>query len=181
MATNILDLSHLQLLLVDDNAYMRVLVPSILNNLGSRRMKLATDGATGLQVLKEFPIDIVFVNWMMRPIDGIEFTRTLRTASDSPNPMLPVIMVSAHTEPIRITAARNAGVTEFLSKPLSPREIYLKVEEVILRPRQFVQATNFHGPDRRRLDDSDYEGPYRRKTDDATAASETATTPDAVE
>ena len=181
MATKILDLSHLQLLVIDDSAYMRTMLSSILNNLGSRNMKMAKEGGAGLQVLRTFPIDIVIVNWMMRPIDGIEFTRALRTASDSPNPMLPVIMVSGHTEPERVAAARNAGVTEFLSKPVSPREVYLRIEEVILRPRQFVQNKTFHGPDRRRVDDSDYKGPYRRKTDDATTASETATATDAVE
>ncbi len=115
----------------------------------------------------------------MRPIDGIEFTRALRTTSDSPNPMLPVIMLSGHTEPVRIAVARNAGVTEFLSKPVSPKALYLRIEEVILRPRQFVRTKSFHGPDRRRRGDDKYSGERRRASDIPTIASETAITPDA--
>ena len=165
MATKILDLSQLHFLVVDDNAYMRSILRTILNMLGAPPMIEAEDGASGLEVLSSIPIDIVIVNWMMLPIDGIEFTRALRTTSDSPNPMLPVIMLSGHTEPVRIAVARNAGVTEFLSKPVSPKALYLRIEEVILRPRQFVRTKTFHGPDRHRHGDYDYTGEHRRQTD----------------
>ena len=167
MATKILDLSQMNFLVVDDNPYMRSILRTILNMLGSPPMVEAEDGASGLRALKSFPVDIAIVNWMMRPIDGIEFTRTLRSSSDSPNPMLPVIMLSGHTEPKRIAQARNAGVTEFLSKPVSPRALYLRIEEVILRPRQFVQTKTFHGPDRHRHDNDKYSGQRRREADDA--------------
>ena len=171
MATKILDLSQLHFLVVDDSAHMRSVLRNILNTLGSHntlgspQVTEAEDGASGLQALRTFPIDIAIVNWMMRPIDGIEFTRALRTASDSPNQMLPVIMVSGHTDPHRVAEARNAGVTEFLSKPVSSKALYLRIEEVILRPRQFVRTKTYHGPDRHRHDENQYTGQRRRKTD----------------
>lgn len=168
MTTKILDLSQLHFLVVDDNAYMRSILRTILNILGSPAMTEAEDGASGLQALGSFPIDIVIVNWMMKPIDGIEFTRTLRTATDSPNPMVPVIMLSGHTEPKRIAQARNAGVTEFLSKPVSSKALYLRIEEVILRPRKFVRTKTFCGPDRQRHSGDNYGGERRRTADQPT-------------
>ena len=168
MAIKILDISQLNFLVIDDNAYMRSILRTILSFLGSPVMTEAEDGASGLRALRSFPVDIVIVNWMMKPIDGIEFTRALRTASDSPNPMLPVIMLSGHTEPSRIAEARNAGVTEFLSKPVSSKGLYLRIEEVILRPRKFVRSKTFCGPDRHRHDEDNFSGERRRKTDEPT-------------
>ena len=105
----------------------------------------------------------------------------VRTASDTPNPMLPVIMLSGHTEPKRVAEARDAGVTDFLSKPVSPKALYLRIEQVILRPRQFVRAKAFEGPDRRRHRDDKYSGRRRRQADDPTIAPATVITPDADE
>ena len=181
MATKILDISQLNFLVIDDNPYMRLILRTILMPLGGPMVKEAEDGASGLQVLKTFPVDIVLVNWMMQPIDGIEFTHSLRTASDTPNPMLPVIMLSGHTEPKRVAEARDAGVTDFLSKPVSPKALYLRIEQVILRPRQFVRAKAFEGPDRRRHRDDKYSGRRRRQADDPTIAPATGITPDADE
>jgi len=167
MATKILYLSRLHFLVVDGNAYMRSIMRSILETLGSYNMLEAGDGGTGLQMLRKYPVDIVIVNWMMRPIDGIEFTRALRAVPGGPKSMLPVILLSAHTERKRVAEARNAGVTEFLSLPLSPKALYLRIEEVILRPRQFVRTKTFYGPDRHRHDDRKYTGARRRQTDNS--------------
>jgi DNA-binding response OmpR family regulator len=59
-------------------------------------------------------------------------------------------MVTGHSERHYIEQARDAGVTEFLSKPITARALYLRIMEVIERPRQFVRAPTFAGPDRRR-------------------------------
>ncbi len=62
MATKILDLSQLHFLVVDDNAYMRSILRTILNMLGSPPMIEEDDGASGLQALRTSPFDIAIVN-----------------------------------------------------------------------------------------------------------------------
>lgn len=165
MKKTILDLSAIRFLIVDDNAHMRWIISQILRSLGAESLREAEDGAEALAILGEWDVDIVIVDWMMTPLDGIDFTKLVRTAADSRNPMVPIIMLTGYSEADRIGMARNAGVTEVVVKPVSARALYLRIEEVILRPRQFVRCKTFVGPDRHRRSDENYHGPRRRRTD----------------
>ena len=78
---------------------------------------------------------------------------------------MPVTATPATDERARVEAARDAGVTEFLLKPLVPRAVVDRLEAVIRRPRAFVRAPDYFGPDRRRRDDPAYDGPRRRSTE----------------
>ena len=55
----------------------------------------------------------------MEPLDGLDFARLIRTASDSPQPFVPIIMITGYTEEARVRAARDVGVTEVLCKPVT--------------------------------------------------------------
>jgi DNA-binding response OmpR family regulator len=75
-------------------------------------------------------------------------------------------MITAHTELRRIETARDAGITEALLKPVTPRNLYDRIVQIIERPRRFVKTPEFAGPDRRRRRGTDYGGPKRRFEDD---------------
>jgi hypothetical protein len=64
-------------------------------------------------------------------------------------------------------AARDAGVTEFLVKPLSAKALYERILSVVLHPRPFVRTKNYFGPDRRRNSNPGYAGPERRRGGEA--------------
>jgi DNA-binding response OmpR family regulator len=74
----------------------------------------------------------------------------VRTAKDSPNPFVPIIMLTGHTEAYRVMRARDVGVTEFLAKPVSAQTLYRRLVSIVENPRQFVRAAGFSGPERRR-------------------------------
>ncbi len=156
------DLERLSFLVIDDNYHMRRLVKSILNALGIRQVREAEDGADALKVLQTFDADMVIVDWNMEPIDGLEFTKLVRTSDDSPNIYIPLIMLTGHTEMSRVFQARDAGVNEFLAKPVSAKKLYQRIKAIIETPRQFIRTPNYFGPDRRRKDDPAYSGPERR-------------------
>ena len=161
------NLEKLNFLVVDDNRHMRSLVRSVLHALGARNIKEATDGADAYARLGTYAADIIICNWQMSPMDGLEFVRLLRTDTDSPNPFVPVIMLTAHTEAKRVVEARDAGVTEFLAKPISANRLYSRISAIIKHPRPFVRAKSYVGPDRRRRQDPDFRGPERRTQDTA--------------
>lgn len=163
------DLSGVNFLIVEDNAHMRNLVKTILHTLGVRNIREASDGADAFKELRSFPVDIILTDWAMSPIDGIEFTRLVRNGADSPNPYVPIIMLSAHTEMTRVAEARDAGVNEFLAKPISAKSLITRINAVIERPRPFVRSKNYFGPDRRRKDQP-FNGPDRRKGSPAAVA-----------
>jgi two-component system chemotaxis response regulator CheY len=107
----------------------------------------------------------VITDLAMQPLDGIDFVRLLRNSPDSPNPMIPVIMITGHATQRRVAEARDAGVTEFLAKPLTARGVIERISQVVDHARGFVRAEGYFGPDRRRRADPQYAGPPRRATD----------------
>jgi CheY-like chemotaxis protein len=156
----------LKILLVDDNHYMRVLLAEILRAIGVKEIYEANDGAEGLQMMRDHTIDIVMTDLSMQPLDGIDFVRLLRNSPDSPNQMCPVIMITGHSTYARVHEAREAGVNEFLAKPLTARGVIERLHQVVDNPRQFVRSDDYFGPDRRRRADPNYNGPWRRSDDD---------------
>lgn len=155
----------LKILLVDDNHYMRILLAEILRAIGVVHIYEANDGAEGLQMMRDFPIDVVLTDLSMQPLDGIDFVRLLRNSPDSPNQLAPVIMVTGHSTFARVNEARDAGVSEFLAKPLTARGVIERLHQAIEHPRRFVRSGDYFGPDRRRRVDPTYSGPRRRASD----------------
>ena len=155
------DLERLSVLVVDDNRHMRFLVKTILHAFGIREVMEAADGSDALKILKTFPADVVITDWMMDPLDGLDLTRMIRTSTDSTNPFVPIIMLTGHTELARVKEARDAGITEFLAKPVSSVMIYHRMVQIIENPRVFVRGKRFTGPDRRRKE-SRFDGGERR-------------------
>ncbi len=155
----------LKILLVDDNHHMRTLLVEILRAIGVRNLYEATNGAEALQFMRSHQIDVVLTDLAMEPIDGIEFVRLLRNAPDSPGQMTPVIMVTGHSTERRVKEARDAGVNEFLGKPVTARGVLERIHEVIDHARTYVRCDDYFGPDRRRKQEPGYKGPKRRALD----------------
>jgi len=158
-------LDSLQVLLVDDNQHMRAIVTAVLKGAGVTRIIEVNDGAQALSALRDRPCDLAIVDFNMQPLDGVEFTRLVRNAPDSANPYMPIIMMTGHAERSRVMEARDAGVNEFVVKPITARSLLSRIQAVIFKPRAFVRAADYFGPCRRRVNDPHYPGPYRRGDD----------------
>jgi DNA-binding response OmpR family regulator len=98
----------------------------------------------------------------MEPLNGIEFVKLVRTAEDSKAKLVPIIMLTAYSERSKVEAARDAGATEFCTKPVTATEIYRKVAAVVNNPRPYVRTRRFFGPDRRRHPQMALQGADRR-------------------
>jgi two-component system chemotaxis response regulator CheY len=155
-------LARVRFLLVDDSVHMMNIVKTILRGFGATLVFEAKSVAEALERLRNDNIDIVVLDYQMGDEDGVAFCRHLRSAPDSPTPYVPVIMLTAHSEKGRVQLARDAGVTEFCVKPVTPADMLKKVAAVINHPRPFVRSDSYSGPDRRRHNDPSYKGPERR-------------------
>jgi len=158
-------LQSLNILLVDDNPHMRAITSAVLSSAGIRNVREAADGAEAFQMLRAFPIDLAIVDFNMFPLDGVGFTRLVRASPDSANIYLPIIMMTGHSEMSRVTDARDAGVNEFMVKPITAKALLDRIQAVIFKPRPFVKTETYFGPCRRRRDVEGYAGPFRRSTD----------------
>jgi CheY-like chemotaxis protein len=161
-------LRNASILIVDDMEPMLALVSSLLEVFGFTRIYKANNAEDGLKLFLEHNPDIVLVDWQMEPFNGIELVRRMRADPKSPNRFVPIIMMTGFSHRIRVEEARDVGVTEFLVKPFKAKDLYTRIEQIAERPRRFVEAESFFGPDRRRkLMTDDYEGPKRREIDEA--------------
>jgi len=102
------------------------------------------------------------MDWMTAPVDGLQFSKFVRFDDDSPDIFTPIILMPGHTEQWRVNMARDAGVNEFLAKPISAKTLYVRLLAVIEKPRPFVRTKSYFGPCHRRVNSWDYDGPERR-------------------
>lgn len=156
-------MERLKVLIVDDNHHMVNIVKTILRGFGVKDFFDAAEVPSAFNIVRSTPLDIIITDFAMDPVNGCEFTRLIRTAEDSPNHFVPVVMLTAYAERSKVEAARDAGVTEFCAKPVTALELYRKVCAVINTPRSFVRTSVYFGPDRRRRKDDGFKGQERRE------------------
>ena len=154
---DVFDFSRLGVFLVEDNHFIRRTVVDLLQQFQFGRIATAKNGEEAIDYMKTLGSgsnftapDIVISDLVMTPINGLLFLRWMRTAKESPNRMLPYIMLSGAADGTYVNSARDLGVTEFLAKPFSGASVYKHLVKVIEAPRQFVTTTKYFGPDRRR-------------------------------
>jgi DNA-binding response OmpR family regulator len=153
---------RLRVLSVDDNPHMRKIVATILQAFGITQVLEAADADGAWKIMKEANPDVVVLDWMMEGMNGLDLVKMIRTSAGSPNPFVPVIMLTGHTSLERVRQARDAGVNEFLAKPVSVTAMLTRLTAVIEHPRSFVRTKVYFGPCRRRRGTDEYKGPERR-------------------
>lgn len=157
-------LRALSILVVDDNEQMRTIIGTVLTAAGVGQVYYAADGRAGLDSLALYDIDVVYVDYEMPTMNGLDFIARVRGLGGDAR-LKPIIMLTGHSDMLRLSAARDRGVNEFLAKPVTARNILLRLKSVIMRPRPYIDAPDFFGPDRRRRQIPGYRGPLRRATD----------------
>jgi CheY-like chemotaxis protein len=158
-----IDFNRLRFLVIEDNAHMRRILRTLLHGLGARDVFEAEDGATGLEAFNNYLPDIIIADWAMPIFDGLELAQMIRQPGTNSNPYVPIIMLTAHSERQRVMDARDAGITEFMVKPISAKSLYERILNVVANPRPFIKTKTYFGPDRRRNVNPSYIGPERRK------------------
>jgi CheY-like chemotaxis protein len=108
----------LAVLCVEDNPYGRVLLNTILTELGHRADFVAT-GTAAVEAVSQGRYDVVLMDVTLPDIDGIEATRRIRALAGSAARM-PIIGVSGRGNAADEALARAAGMNGYLTKPLSP-------------------------------------------------------------
>jgi signal transduction histidine kinase/ActR/RegA family two-component response regulator len=119
----------LRVLVVDDHDINRRAVELILAPLGCETTS-AADGLAALRICETQAFDVIFMDVRMPELDGRETTRRLR-AGGGLNADVPVIAVTADTSPDDVAACMAAGMTYFVSKPLTPPALLGALQQVL--------------------------------------------------
>ncbi len=154
-----------RVLVVDPNLAASRLLTDLLKELGARQRLHAATTSRGLEIAREWQPQLIFVEFAGPLLDGVEFTRNLRRSNMAAR-KAPVIVVTADTREASIKAARDAGAHEFLCKPFTAGNVFRRVENVTLKPRPWIEAQMYVGPDRRRFNSGGaFDGKRKRRAD----------------
>ncbi len=158
-------IEEMNVLIVEDDRHMRMLIRNVLFALGVKDVIEAGDGEAALEEMKSVRPDLVLCDMKMTPMGGLEFVRQIRSDADNPHRFVPVIMITAYAELDSVADARDSGVNEFMAKPISAAALEKRIRRVLEDGRQFVEAEDFSGPDRRRGKKDAFGGSERRETE----------------
>jgi CheY-like chemotaxis protein len=152
-----------RILVVDPDAHSVRLLSEVLRDLRAGRVWSANTTAKGLGLAETVDPQLIFVEFSGPDLDGVRFTRRLRRSNFGFR-KAPVIMTTAQATPATITSARDAGVHEFLKKPVTSRDLIQRIIAA-LQPRGWTEAVEYVGPDRRRFNSAAHKGPRKRHAD----------------
>jgi DNA-binding response OmpR family regulator len=160
-----------RVLIVDSNPAASRLLADLMRAAGAREVMFEADERHALDLADSTNPTIIFVERSGPKLDGESFTKRLRR-SDFACRRAPVIMVTADATANTIKGARDAGVHEFLRKPFTAGDLMKRLEAVSLKPRDWIEAVQYVGPDRRRFNSAEYAGQKKRSSDKAQSPAE---------
>lgn len=163
-------LASLRVLIIDERKHLKHLLPPILGGAGVSHMAFASDPRDGLGALARETPHLVFIDHDEGAPQALAFIRAARQRNSFWDYRLPIIMLASQPAQPQIVAARDAGVNDILIKPITIAAVIDRLSRVILKPRPFITASAYCGPDRRRRTDPAYKGPFRRLADAQRAA-----------
>jgi len=143
-------LQHYKILLADADQQLTQVLKTMLAEMGFTDVRSTRSGQEALSMLADTPFDFLITEWNLQRLDGMELLQRIRRDGQSPNPALPVVMLTGRAELADIVVARDHGINEYVVKPFSARTIYSRLERIVEHPRPFVASQQFVGPDRRR-------------------------------
>jgi two-component system chemotaxis response regulator CheY len=142
-------LKSTKVLIIEDDSIMLGLIREILKIMGFSDITVVKDGNHAFNEIKLNNYDLIFCDWIMPGMNGIEFSKALRRLPQYEKCGIPIIMVTGKATVEDVKTARDAGVNEYLAKPFSIHLLTSKIKSVIENPRPFVVSDNYIGPDRR--------------------------------
>ncbi len=138
---------------------------AMLKGLGYANAQRATSSDDAIAKLRAGGVDLLLCDYELGMINGLTLVKMIRKHEGLGNPMLPIVMITAHAEGPLLAEAQAAGVDDFLVKPVQPETLLRSVQQVLQRSRPYVKARDYVGPDRRRRKTGVHQG---RRSEDGT-------------
>ena len=118
----------MRILIIDDSSTMRRIIMNSLSRIGYTDIEQAGDGKEGLAKVEQGNIDIIFTDWNMPIMNGLEFVLALRASAYKATPLL---MITTNAAKEDIIEALKAGVDNYVVKPFTPEVLREKLETLL--------------------------------------------------
>jgi CheY-like chemotaxis protein len=143
------DWGALRLLIVGGKTHTAQTLRTVMGIVGIRDVTIASDSGAALELLRNQKYAAVFCDENTAPIKQMPFSRAARHAAGVLNPMIPIFLVSSTPRRRLIEAERDRGISDVIARPVSAATIIRKLRLALERPRSFIKAGEYFGPDRR--------------------------------
>ncbi|GGD28404.1 response regulator [Aureimonas glaciei] len=126
------------LLIVDDDRRIRSLLSRFLSERGFR-VSMAADAAEARRILRGLDFDLLVVDVMMPGESGLDLVRSISQLRDTP-----ILMLTARSDTEQRIEGLEAGADDYLSKPFDPRELLLRINNILKRgtPSPILKVEN---------------------------------------
>ncbi|WTU05086.1 response regulator transcription factor [Kitasatospora sp. NBC_00070] len=128
------------MLLVEDDEVIREATRMALERYGFP-VDTAADGLEGLESFRARRPDILLLDVMLPLLDGVGLCRRIREESQ-----LPILMMSARTEPIDVVSGLEAGADDYITKPFETAVLVARIRTVLRRTRAVVAEPPTEAP-----------------------------------
>jgi CheY-like chemotaxis protein len=154
--------SRHHILLVGAKTHSLLLLRSVLGIAGVANITHLPDARSAVGALAFDRFSAVFCDWDIEKVDGMGFAVAARRSRGMLNPMIPIFALQERARRHDVIRARDEGVTDVITVPVSPRTLMRKLDAATKAPRPFIVAADFCGPDRRARASERYTGKDRR-------------------
>jgi two-component system chemotaxis response regulator CheY len=178
-----INLHDLVFLVADSNPYLSKLIDGMLRAFGANKIVAVHSYEKATATLAEEKVDILLCDAGLRDENisgsrrvlrdgGLTLTRNLRRNAENQNRTIPILLMAREAHESIVKKGRDAGANMVVAKPLSPKALYDRLTWIAFNARNFVDAPNYFGPDRRFKIEGYPDGVGRRKEDQGIEVSE---------
>ncbi len=120
---------NMDIIVVDDFKTMVQLTKGLLSQMGFKNVDEAADGKEALAKIKNKKYGLILSDWNMEPMTGLELLKAVR--ADDAIKHIPMILITAESKPQNIIAAKQAGVNNYIVKPVTGKALKEKMSAVL--------------------------------------------------
>jgi PAS domain S-box-containing protein len=132
----LLQLGKIRVLLAEDIPVNQFLAKTILADFGFES-DTAENGKIAIELLEKNDYDIILMDLMMPEMSGLEATQHIRTKMSTPKSNIPIIALTADVGNKDMAKCKEAGMNEFVSKPINEKELLNKIVQLVKKPGTF--------------------------------------------
>jgi two-component system chemotaxis response regulator CheY len=114
-------------LVVDDSRVIRTVARRIMEGL-QFSVEEAEDGMTGLRAVREKMPDLIFLDWNLPTMKGVEFVKSVRGQQEGGHPV--ILFCTTESDPGEIASAMAAGANEYVMKPFDGTAVRAKLADI---------------------------------------------------
>jgi two-component system chemotaxis response regulator CheY len=125
-------LAQVRILLVDQDEHFRRVCGTLLRRMGLNRILETGSGLSALKKLENGLVDIVFCDWFVDPIKGLEILQSIRSISFLRT--IPFVMLTDVCSQETVVGALRAGVTDYIAKPCTIETLAETLAQILAQP-----------------------------------------------